>query len=356
MRVTVVGAGLVGAALAQAFSARGAAVTVIESARPAALASGSSFGWINASFYANPAHHHLRAAAMEAHHRLESVLGLTLHRWTGTLWWEEQGAGFDKMSADLTALGYPVREVGAAEIATLEPALPTPPSRALIFATEGAVDPALLTEALLAAAADKGAQVWLGMPVTGVVEVAGRVTGVTTAQGQVEADMVILATGCATPALLAPLGLTLPMLSRPGVILRTRPIAQRLNHILVTPDQEIRQDEAGRLLAPCAASHQGDASESITTPPADLAAAALARMAALLGTDLHLDRVSLAYRPVPGDGLPVVGIVQPGLALAVMHSGITLAPLVAELLAGEVMGEETSPLLEDFQPSRLLER
>ena len=42
---------------------------------------------------------------------------------------------------------------------------------------------------------------------------------------------------------------------------------------------------------------------------------------------------------MPQDGLPVVGQgpVQ-GLWLAVMHSGATLAPVVAELLAAEIMG------------------
>ena len=42
----------------------------------------------------------------------------------------------------------------------------------------------------------------------------------------------------------------------------------------------------------------------------------------------------------------------PGLSLAVMHSGVTLAPLVAELLTAEVMEEVTSPLLDDFRPER----
>jgi glycine/D-amino acid oxidase-like deaminating enzyme len=354
MKVILVGAGLVGAALAQALSSRGAAVTLIEAARPAAGASGASFGWINASFHASPAHFHLRHAAIAAHHRLETALGLTLHRWTGTLWWEESGAGFERMKTDLSTLGYPVEEIGTAEVAALEPALATPPPCALRFPSEGAVDPAPLTEALLAAAAEDGAQIWLGVEVTGLVETGGRVTGVMTAQGRVTADIVILATGCATPALMAPLGLTLPMLHRPGAILRTRAIPQRLSHILVTPDQEIRQDAEGRLLAPCAASHQGDAAEQLAEPPAMLAAETLARLSALLGTELHLDRMSLAHRPVPGDGLPVVGAATEGLALAVMHSGITLAPLVAELLAGEVMGGEASPLLADFRPARLL--
>ena len=58
-------------------------------------------------------------------------------------------------------------------------------------------------------------------------------------------------------------------------------------------------------------------------------------------------------RPVPGDGLPVVGQgpIQ-GLWIAVMHSGATLAPVVAELLAEEITGGPKSPLLAHFRPAR----
>jgi D-hydroxyproline dehydrogenase subunit beta len=56
---------------------------------------------------------------------------------------------------------------------------------------------------------------------------------------------------------------------------------------------------------------------------------------------------------VPGDGLPVVGQGPlPGLWIAVMHSGATLAPIVAELLADEMTGGPDSPLLAEFRPAR----
>jgi glycine/D-amino acid oxidase-like deaminating enzyme len=64
------------------------------------------------------------------------------------------------------------------------------------------------------------------------------------------------------------------------------------------------------------------------------------------------DNWAAAYRPVPADGLPAVGPVAPGLWLAVLHSGVTLGPLVAEALADEVLGRPTAPLLAPFRPAR----
>ncbi len=238
----------------------------------------------------------------------------------------------------------------SAEIAKLEPHLARRPSRALRFATEGAVDPAALTRALLAAS---GAKVLNGIAAKSLIESAGQIKGARTAIGPLAADHTVLAAGVATPALLAPLGLDLPMLSRPGIMVYSKPVDWRVNHILVTADQEIRQNASGALLAPGVANHQSNASETIADPAA-LAEATLIRLRALFGAPVELDRFVLGYRPVPGDGLPLIGAVQPGLSMAVMHSGVTLSALAGEALAAEIMGQGDSTVLANFRPNRLL--
>jgi glycine/D-amino acid oxidase-like deaminating enzyme len=59
-------------------------------------------------------------------------------------------------------------------------------------------------------------------------------------------------------------------------------------------------------------------------------------------------------RPVPLDGLPVVGSVPgvQGAFAAVMHSGVTLGPLVGQLLASEILKGVQSSLLTPFRPAR----
>lgn len=349
-KIIIVGAGIIGASLAFHLSRAGAEVTVFEATQPASAATGRSFGWINASFYANPAHHRLRAASMQAWHRQSALLPEAAPNWQGCLWWEEAGAGLSRKAADLAALGYPVDALTGAEVAALEPSLAQPPAQALRFPSEGAVEPAALTRALLSAS---GAKVHAGLFVKSLIEKSGQITGVRTAIGPFAADHVILATGTATPALLTPLGLDLPMLTRPGVLLHTKPVPWRLHHIIVTPHQEIRQDAAGHILAPAAANHQADTTETVPDPHA-LIDATLSRLRALFNAELALDRYVIGYRPVPGDGLPVVGLARAGLSLAVTHSGVTLAAGIAEALTAEITGQGDSPLLADFRPARLL--
>jgi glycine/D-amino acid oxidase-like deaminating enzyme len=65
----------------------------------------------------------------------------------------------------------------------------------------------------------------------------------------------------------------------------------------------------------------------------------------------------VGLKPVPGDGEPVLGPV-PGVAgcfVAFTHSGATLALVVGELLARQVLGDTESPLLEPFAVERFLE-
>ncbi len=349
-RILIIGAGLVGASLAFRLARTGADVTIIDAAQPASAATGASFGWINASFFHSQAHFNLRAAAIAAHHRLDRDLTDTGTLWSGCLWWEKEGAELDAHGQALTGLGYTVHDLDARQIAAREPAL-APPQRCLFLPYEGAVDASRLTHRLLAAS---GVRVRADTPVRAIETAGGRAVAVHTDQGGQAADHIILAAGTACPALLAPLGLTLPMLPRPGLILQTRPVRMRLNHILAGPEQEVRQDRENRLIAPLAAAHQGDAAEDVQALPGDLAEAALVRLRALLpGVRVEPETISFAFRPVPGDGMPAVGATGlAGLSLAVMHSGVTLAPLIAELLTAEITEGTASPLLAEFRPSR----
>lgn len=346
--VLIIGAGIVGASLAFHLSRKGVKVTVLEAGQPANAASGRSFGWINASFYANPAHHLLRVAGIAAHHRLHALLPDAPYRWQGALWFEDD-ARFSALQADLTALGYANQPLTAGQMAQREQSLAQIPARALLLPDEGAVDAAALTQALLTAS---GAKVLAGLSAKSLIDKAGQITGARTPIGPFLADHTVLAAGIATSALLAPLGLPLPMLTRPGQLIHTAPVPFRLNHILVTPDQEIRQDADGCLLAPASANHQADDAETIPNPAAD-AEATLNRLRALFDhPGIALQSATIGQRPFPGDGLPVVGQVMPGLSIAVMHSGVTLAAVVAEALSAEIIGQGDSPLLSDFRPAR----
>lgn len=330
MKIVIVGGGIIGAALARSLVTSGADVTLIEAGGGATPA---SFGWVNASFFLNPDHFALRAEGIAAWKRLGGPVA-----WTGCLCWEEEGAAFDAQRDQLRDLGYDVAEVNATQFAALEPAI-APPKRALHFVQEGVAAPVLTTQSLL-----QGVRRIGGIAVTGLGTDGDTITGVHTDQGMIPADRVIVAAGIGSPALLNSVGVALPMLQRPGVMMRTAPVPEVMRHVLVSPGQELRQDAAGHIWAPTAASHQRDDATEVTTRPDLLAETALKRVQMLVPDQpLVWDHVILANRPVPKDGLPVIGACGPeGLFAAVMHSGVTLAAITAELLAPQVLGHTLS--------------
>lgn len=350
MQIVIIGAGVIGAVCAYRLAQAGHGVTVIDRDGVAAQASGRSFGWVNASFHLSPEHFALRHEGITAHHRLEAEIGAYAD-WCGALVWDVGGDEADRMASSLSAAGYPLERLTRRQVAAREPALGTPPDGALFFPSEGAADPGDLARAALAAATGLGARVVTGLAVEALRVGDGAVTGVQTAAGLVAADLVVIAAGTATPGLLSPMGQALPMPPRPGLMLRTAPAPRMLNHILVAPEGEIRQARDGTILHPVVAGHQADSAESVADPVA-VAKAAHARLRGMFpALDAGWHEVTVGWRPVPGDGLPVVGPVAPGAYVATMHSGATLAPVIGELVAREIGGGDCAALAT-FRPDR----
>jgi glycine/D-amino acid oxidase-like deaminating enzyme len=257
------------------------------------------------------------------------------------------------MKADLAALGYPVAHLSHREAQALEPDVRGLPSDLLQFPDEGAADAGAVAAALLTAS---GAKVVSGVQVLGIAQKAGTVCGVETTVGRIEAPRVVVAAGTGSPDVLSSDAVKLPMLVRPGVLVTTKPVAVKIAHVLVTQHGEVRQLPDGRILASAVANHQGDNATEVTERPEDIAARVLRWLDPMVaGAALDWDRVALAYRPMPADGLPVIGAAGPtGLHIAVMHSGVTLAAIAGEAVAAEVLGQgaEYHALLAPYRPSR----
>ena len=232
----------------------------------------------------------------------------------------------------------------------------------MAFDAEGVAETATLAQALIDAATGLGAQLLLGVTALAVETAGDTVTGLRIEQGVIPADRVVVCTGTGSPGLLASVGVALPMLSRPGLLLRSAPVAPVLSHVMAAPGQEFRQDASGRIIAPTSANHQADDADRVTQRPDVLADAAMARLQAMLPeVALRWEQVTQAMRPVPLDGLPVMGHCGPeGLHMAVMHSGITLAPLAGELVATAVLDQplsnHQSDLIAPYTPQRFQEQ
>src|SRR5690606_31941988 len=84
----------------------------------------------------------------------------------------------------------------------------------------------------------------------------------------------------------------------------------------------------------------------------DLLARAANVVPALAAT--RVEAVRVTTRPIPGDGMPVAGYVPgvEGLYAMVMHSGVTIGPLVARLAALEIVDGAVDSRLDLLRPDR----
>jgi glycine/D-amino acid oxidase-like deaminating enzyme len=69
---------------------------------------------------------------------------------------------------------------------------------------------------------------------------------------------------------------------------------------------------------------------------------------------LTADSQGIGPKPIPGDGAPVLGRLGDisGLHIAFTHSGATLALIVGELLAQQIISGQPHPLLRPYSPHR----
>ena len=354
--VIVVGAGIIGAATALRLSKAGQVVTIVHAG--GADATSAAFGWINASFFLNDDHHHLRAAGIAAWHRVLADVPVSV-AWQGCLCWDMAPDRMEATLAQLRAFEYPVEMLSKSQVSALEPALRDTPDQALFFSTEGAAASAEIARQFLKAAQAMGAKLISNVAVTALKTRNGRVIGIETPQGDMLADQVIIAAGTGTSALAATIDRSIPLVPRPAYILRTTPVDRMLSHILATPDGEIRQEPSGQVLMPVSVSHQSDTAEELMQSPTEAADGAMARLRELCAGLESADwsQVIRAERPVPQDGLPVVGAIAEGAYVAVLHSGITLGPIIAELVGRDIAGRldnADAAMLAPYRPDRFL--
>jgi len=328
--LVVVGAGIVGASVAYHAARAGAAVTLVETGRPGGGVTANSFAWIGASWVdpsgvrTGPALA-LRSNATEEYRRLEDELPGLPVTWSGSLSWG---------TTDQPPVARPGLEiVDAAAAATLEPALRLPPEWAVWAPDEGAVDPTGVAERLVGGARAHGARIVSDTPVTAIRrDAAGRVVGVETTEGTLAAGTVVLTAGVATAALAEPLGVRVPVDPSPATLFRFRAPAGLVRTVVNNQDFDLRQIAADQLIA------------AADSPERTLAAI---RSTFRGGENVELLSAQVGQRPMPADGEPIIGPVSevPGLYVAVLHSAITLAPIVGRLVAKELVDGTVEPAL-----------
>jgi glycine/D-amino acid oxidase-like deaminating enzyme len=363
-RCVVVGAGILGAAVAARLAAAGLRVTLLDQDQPGRATSRWSFAWINSNDKGPRPYHDLNHAGIRAWAELAPDLdGDAWYRPVGHVELATAGtaAELEARVERLTGWGYPARLADPAEATALEPALRVPPdATAAFFPGEGYLLTEPLIARLVARAKNHGARVLTGEP--------GRVTGLepgtaprarTAAGAVLEADEVVCCAGRWTPALAE-----VPLIpwenkdsTAPGLVVRVGPVASPgLVRLVHTPELSLRPHPGGLLHL-----EAEDAATAVDlhTPEPELRrwAGELLRRARRTVHGLDDARgveLKVCARPLPVDGQSIVGRLPgaPGIYVAVTHSGVTLAAHLAGLITADLTTGTPPGSLIPYTPAR----
>ena len=142
-----------------------------------------------------------------------------------------------------------------------------------------------------------------------------------------------------------------------GLLVYIKPLPSLLKYPITGFDFHARQDEKGRLII--GGKFDNDSSQDKNIK--DTAEKLIQDMAARLNYngEMILDHFTLGKRPLPIDRRPKIGRLKNqqgqklnGVYLAVMHSGITNAPLAGKLGIEEVITGKRNYLIQDFSPQK----
>lgn len=371
--IVVVGAGIVGAATALALAERGFAVTLLDRAAPGSAVSGASL------------------ACLGTHQNSEIELPQLI--WATRRWaeWDQRFTGafhyrrcgqirFIDHAADIPtaehwialerAAGLSAQLLDLDEVRRIEPALTGPILAASWSPDDALVNPFLSVRTLLRAAVEAGARFLGPLPAQRIDCQGDRVTGVTTSDGRIDANTVVVTGGPWTAGLLAPMGIELPIVPRKAQCLATVAQPPTIRGVVGASKSEqggvhggytqIQQSEAGQILFNTVlAGGESAPGSPDRVPQVDLpfvvdSATTLMRLFPGLR---HVDvlRSWVRYEAVTPDDRFIVGPVGPtGLYVGAGDNGTGFlrAPVIAEIIASAIAGTRCAVNPSPYDPAR----
>ncbi len=366
--VIVVGAGIIGSAIALELRQRGAEVRLIESTSQGGQTSSASAGMVNPfslTLDDNPAlPFALRSRAMFPQwvRTLRELTGIDAE-------WQESGSlrvalthsdaeHLRHMEAWVQKYDPNARLLTPEEARQHEPALPETLTGALWLPSEGWVHTERLMRALHSALRTLGVEIYEGQPVLGFEISHHRVVGVRTYGGSLHADAVVLSAGAWTSALMQTLGFHIPIEPVRGQILVLGDLPKRLHLLLTSPIGYLVPRLNGTVLLGATREHAG----FDMRPTAEGFAHLLHTLSRLCPTLMQatITGYTVGLRPATPDGNPLIGAVETleRLYLASGHAyhGILLAPATAVAVADLVLHHQTDLPIQPFNPQRYLRR
>lgn len=372
--VVVIGAGIMGASIAFQLAGRcDRKVAVVDARPPVGGMSGRTFGQIR-QHYSNALMVRMAMRGFEVLNDWGAQVGVGDPGYVRLgyllLVAQAQVEACKRNVALGRSLGVDTRFAHPDEIAALEPALVTADLAGGAYEPNGGyIDVTRMVLSWLGAAQANGAVLHSGLAVEAIATEGGRVAGVETARGRIDAPVVVAAAGAWTTDLLAPLGIDVPIARRrlDMAFLKQPPGKPQIRTCITDGNSNVvmRPDMGPYLLAVA----YPDEMPEVTDPAAPAPAADEARHRARLDKALAerlpdvagaeiVRTVSGAYDITP-DFHPLLGWADglDGLYLAAGFSGhgLKLSPAVGECVAAAVTGGEPPFDIAPLRPSRFAE-
>jgi glycine oxidase len=362
--VVVVGAGLIGSAVAWELASRGAGVTVFDAREPGLGATQASAGML-APFTEVRASGPFEALCVEGLEVYDAFVA-KLRRDTDAAF-EFTRCGSLEIALDDPGLAHLRQELARVRawpaagadwlegpaLASRQPGLAAEARGGLLIAAHGRVAPADFTAAMAAAARNAGAQVTAGAPVSRIARGGGGYevhAGGTT----VRADAVVMCAGSWIGRIDA--GEPAAPAVRPirGQVLLLRPRVPVTARILWGPRCYLVPRADCCILVGATVEDVGFDESTTVAGLSALMQAAVELVPALAGASLVEVRAGL--RPVTRDELPVIGARagEPGMIFAAGHyrNGALLAPITARIVADSLLDGRRHPALDALGPDR----
>jgi glycine oxidase len=372
--VVVVGAGVIGCAIARELARQGVSVLAIERDSPGRRATWAAAGMLSplgesggSGPFLELADESLRRFAAFAEGLMEESGIDVEYRQAGKLHvaFDGEEGPLHALATDAEAERFGASLLDRAAALELEPALSPEVSAVLRVARDHRVNNRLLAQALLASAVSAGAHFRTASPVAGLTTRDGAVTGVRLASGdQVEAGTVVLAAGAWT-AQLSGLPREVPVRPVKGQMFavdsRSRMPGKdgvQLRHVIYAPDCYIIPREDGRILVGATVEEAGFQKGATPRGITMLMTAAVRVVPAI--ADLPLVETWAGFRPATPDNLPILGVepMARGLLYATGHyrNGILLAPVTAHCIAELVVHGRSDVDISGFGIGRFEDR
>jgi glycine oxidase len=361
--VVIVGAGMIGCAVAYELARRGVSVNIIDD-RAAGMGATQASAGILAPFIESRDPGpllELTARSLELFDtfvdRVGSVSGVAIpYKRTGTLDVASSEESFGRLAAlaaALSARGVATELLDRRSVREREPHLADDVAGGLLIPCHGYVSATDLTKALVAAARRHGAQVVERGRVRRIVRADGDLK-IETDRGSLTANAVVIAAGSWSSQIAIDGAISLPVRPVRGQLLRLGWTGSPLSRVIWGERCYLVPWDDGTLLVGATVEEAGFDERTTVAGVRDLIEAAAELVPSAWTASFQSARAGL--RPASPDELPILGrsSVLPNVMYATGHfrNGILLAPLTAKLIADALLEQADDPLLKLTRPDR----